>query len=760
MKTRNHVGISSPIHDGKAKAAGALKYYGDIELPNMHYAKMVFSSVPHAIVKSVNVESAYKIDGVVEVLTCFNTTDNKFCRSRVCSAEEAVMQEQLFPHVVKFVGDRVAMVIAKTPTAAQQGAKCIQVEYEELPAAVTVEEASDPNAPKIYPEGNINPFPGINCGKKPSAEGLIEICSDIKIGALHHGAMETHGCIADYDKYSKNLTLYTPCQSVFAVRVGVADLLGLPYNKVRVLQTTMGGSFGSKQETILEPLVAAAAIAIGAPVKLIYTREEVFSSTIVNAPMNFRSRALVEPDGKVQSIEIDCTIQAGAYLTNSLDYLHAMGEKLSRIYDFPYIKFSGRAVCTNTPVSGSYRSWGSKDIAVPIEQMLWKIADTLGLDLLKIHRINALLPKAKHRLNGCTIGDCRIDECFEQGAKRFDWTTRHEECRKWNAIHKRIKKGVGLAAGAHVNGFYPDMEFANVSLKLNEDGSILANICLHDHGCGSITASKKMIAEVLQIDEEMIYIHRPDTDYNFYDYGCYGSRTVYVIGRATQNAAENLLANLRQKASILLNADIKKLIYADGCFTNPATKEQVSLSDIANHCQNNNEDIYVTEKYTAVDNPTSSGAHFVQVAVDTLTGLTKIEAYYAVYDIGQAVNPGMCRAQIGGAIQQGIGAALTEEIVYDSKNGAIRNKNFHKYHLVNIPDMPKLEIDFIEHEGDNGPFGAKSIGETAIVPATPAVLTALENALGKEITALPMTPVKTVSVFTDEKKGDNNETDC
>lgn len=759
MKTQNHVGRSSPIHDGKAKATGALKYCGDMRLPNMHYAKMVFSTVPHAIVKSVNVEPAYEIDGVVEVLTCFNTTDHTFCRSRVCSAEKSIMQEQLFPRVVKFVGDRVAMVIARTPSAAKRGAERIQVEYEELPAAITVEAASAPDAPLIYPEGNVYSFAGTSYGKKPSAEGLIEIRSDIKTGALHHGAMETHGCIADYDPYEKKLTIYTPCQSVFGVRVGVADLLELPYHKVRVLQTTMGGSFGTKQETILEPLAAAAAMAIGAPVKLIYTREEVFSSTIVSAPMRFCSKALVQPDGKVESMEIDCTIQAGAYLTNSLDYLYAMGEKLSRIYDFPHIVFSGRAVCTNTPISGSYRSWGSKDIALPIEQMLWKIADTLGLDLLQVHRRNALPPNSEHRLGGYSIGDCLVDQCFQKGAERFGWVARHEACRQWNAVHKRVKKGVGLAAGAHVNGFYPAMEFATVLLRLNEDGSVLANICLHDHGCGSITAFRKIIAEVLQLDEEMIDIHRPDTDYNFYDFGCYGSRTVYVIGKATQNAAERLLADLRRKAADLLNADIDEVIYAGGCFTDSTIKRRVTLSDIANYFQERNEDIYVVEKYAAVDNPTSCGVHFVQLAVDTYTGLKKVEAYYAVYDIGRAVNPEMCRAQIGGAVQQGIGAALTEEIVYDSQTGAIRNRNFHKYHLVNIPDMPAIDIDFLEHAGDHGPFGAKSIGETAIVPVVPAVLAALEDALGCEVRDLPMTPIKTVSVVTKKERGDRNEAD-
>lgn len=754
MKKMDHVGVSSPIHDGMAKAAGAMKYYGDMHLPDMHYAKLVFSSVPHAVVKQVDTEAAYKTEGVVKVLTCFNTTDMGFCRSRVCSAEEAHMQEQLFPRTVKFVGDRVAMVIAKTPAAAAMGAKAVRVEYEELPSVVTVEAASAPDAIKIHPDGNVYTFAGVDCGEQPKAEGLLEVCSDIKFGALHHGAMETHGCVADYDKYNRKLTVYTPCQSVFGVRVGVADLFGLPYNSVRVLQTTMGGSFGTKQETILEPLAAAAAMAVSAPVKIVYTREEVFSSTIVSAPMSFRSRALARADGKIESVEIDCTVQAGAYLTNSLDYLYAMGEKLSRIYDFPHIKFSGRAVCTNTPVSGSYRSWGSKDIAIPVEQLLWKVADVLKLDLLEVHRQNAIMPAAPHRLSVGTVGDCRIDKCFERGGEAFRWADRRQACRDWNKNHRRIKKGVGMSGGAHVNGFYPEMEFANVLLKLNEDGSILANVCLHDHGCGTITAFRKLIAEVLQLPEEQIYIHRPDTDYSFYDFGCYGSRTVYVIGRTAQKAAEKLLADLRSRAALLLKGAAAELLYDKGCFCNPTTAEQLSLSDIANYFQDKNQDIYVTEEYAAVDNPTSSGAHFVQVAVDTLTGLVKVEKYNAVYDIGRAVNPCMCYAQIGGAVQQGIGAALSEDIAFDSKTGAIKNRNFHKYHLINIPDMPRVDIELLEHEGDNGPFGAKSIGETAIVPVVPAVLTALEDALGKEITELPLTPVRAVALSCADEAND------
>ncbi|MGI5825286.1 MAG: xanthine dehydrogenase family protein molybdopterin-binding subunit [Bacillota bacterium] len=753
MKKLEHVGISSPIHDGMAKVSGELKYYGDLSFSNMHYAKVIFSRVPHAVVKAVNVEKASEIKGVVKVLSRFNTTDRKFCRSRVCTSEESYLQEQLFPRTVKFVGDRVAMVIAETPAAAEAGAELIEVEYEELPAVVTIAEASACDAPKLHKEGNIYEFEGMSCGKIPDDKNLAEIDAEIQTGALHHGAMELHGCIADYEKYSGKLTVYTPCQSVFAVRTGLADLFGLAYSKVRVLQTVMGGSFGSKQETTLEPLAAVAAMAVGAPVKLMYSREEVIASTIVKAPMHFSSRALVYPDGRIAYVNIDCTINAGAYLTNSLDYLYAMGDKISRLYDFPHINFTGRAICTNTPVSGSYRSWGSNDIAVPVEQILGEVAKKLNLDLLHIHKLNALKPYTQHRLSTVSVGDCRILQCFEQGGNAFSWWERKAECENWNRTHQRIKKGIGVSGGAHVNGFYPDMEFANVLLKLNEDGSILGNICLHDHGCGTITAFRKIIAEILLVDEEAVFLHRPDTDYNFYDYGCYGSRTVYVIGRAVQRAAERLLADLKARAAVMLNLSVDD-IEQNSCFLGNPESGYVSYADISQRFQENSEDIYVTEFYRAVDNPTSSGAHFVQVAVDTLTGLTKVEKYYAVYDIGRAVNPGMCKAQIGGAAQQGIGAALTEDIVYDSVSGAIKNNNFHKYHLVNMPDMPQVEIDFIEHEGDNGPFGAKSIGETAIVPVMPAVIAAVENALGVETDKLPLTPVRIIGLLNKMSEGE------
>lgn len=651
MKELLHVGLSSPIHDGMAKATGSLKYYGDLAMGNLHYAKVVFSTVAHAVIKKVNDEEAYKVDGVVKILTCFNTTDKYFCRGRVCASEESCCQEQVFPKVVKFIGDRVAMVIAKTPEAAKIAANLITVEYEELPVVPTIEAAMSANAYKIYPEGNVYDFPEMVCGELPQDEDLQKVCSDIKIGGLHHAAMETHGCIADYDKYSNKLIIYTPCQSVFAIRTGVADLFDLPYSNVRVLQTTMGGSFGSKQETILEPVAAAGALAIGAPVKLVYTREEVITSTIIKAPMKFSSKALVKPNGKIKSLEIDCTIHAGAYLTNSLDYLYAMGDKISRMYDIDHIRFTGRAVCCNTPVSGSYRSWGSNDIAVALDQVLWKISHDLGLDLLEVHKVNAIKPYMPHRLSSVTVGDCRIEECFEKGDQVFEWEKRKNACREWNQNHDRIKKGVGMAGGAHVNGFYPDMEFAHLLLKLNEDGSILANVCLHDHGCGTITAFKKIIAEILKIQEDKIFINRPDTDYNFWDYGCYGSRTVYVIGKATMNAATSLLADLREKAAVMLNGKVDSLIYTEEGFVNPTNNECVSLAEISQYYQERNEDIYCVEKYRAVDNPTSSGAHFVQLAVDTLTGLVKIEKYNAVYDIGKAINPGMCYAQIGGAVQ-------------------------------------------------------------------------------------------------------------
>ncbi len=752
MDTYEHVGVSSPIHNGVDKATGRQIYVADRSLPHMHYAKLVYSTIPHGKVTAIDVAAAKKVPGVAKIFTCFNTTQRLYSRVQTAAyKQDVLLQENLFPKQVRFIGDRVAMVVAATPEAAEQAAALIKVTYEALPSMITMEQAMDKQAVPLHSQGNVYACGPVGYGDKPMAEDIIQVETKIRLPRLHHAAMEPHGCVADYQPGIGKLTVWTPCQSVFGVRNGIATLFDLPYNSIQVIQETMGGSFGSKQENVLEPLAALAALTVQRPVQLVLSREEAMHCTMQRADMRYFVRSYVKPNGKIVGVEVDCTINAGAYLTNSHGYLFSMLDKLSRIYDFPYASFTGRAVCTNTPVSGSYRSWGSSEIATALEHHMNVVAKKLSLDPVDLRLQNTLPPNSPHRMELISIGNCRIADCLQLGREKFQWQQEKKFCEDWNRQHKRYRYGIGMACGAHINGFYPsDQERATVGLRMNEDGTVHANVCVHDHGCGTVTAFRKLIAEVLAIDEQSIMIGQPDTDQNYNDYGCYGSRTTYVVGRAAKNCAEQLLEKIKGQAALFLGVEAACLRHGEGfVFVAGQQEKKLAYREIVQKAMvETQQEIYAVEHYVAASNPSSNGAHFAKVKIDCYTGLVKVEKYLAVHDLGKAVNPAMCQTQIGGAVQQGIGAALQEEIIFDTVTGKAGSSNLNKYHLVNVPDMPDVETSFVEKGGDQGPFGAKSIGEVSLVPVVPAVLNAVAHGLDKNIVQLPVTPQRLLALLT------------
>jgi xanthine dehydrogenase molybdenum-binding subunit len=741
------IGKTTPIHDGLGKVTGELTYVGDFKLPNMLYAKVLFSPIPHGIIKKIDTAEAEVMPGVVKVFTAFNSPETLYCRSRVMASEKSICQEQLFAKQVRFVGDRVAMVVAETLQAAETALPLIDVEYEELPAVFDAASAKAPHAPKLFEQGNVYEGADLDIGRAEEiinggGTDLLKTHTKYKIPRLHHGMLENHCCVAAYSKYNGKLTIYSPCQSVFGVRVGVAEILGLPYHKVRVVKTTMGGSFGVKQETVLEPLAALAALHTGRPVRLEYNRQQVISSVFLRAAMEFSMTSYMTANGDLQCFDIDCEIDAGAYLTNSLDYAWAMLGKLSRSYDVPNLRFRGSAVCTNTPVSGSYRSWGALEINGLVEHNLAAAAKQHHLDEVELRLKNLQKPYGTNYVSGINVGNCGLAQCLHEGSEAFGWRQKLQTCETENRTQERYRYGIGLAVASHVNGFYPEMqEFAEVGMRINEDGTIQLNACIHDNGCGSVTLIAKIVAETLGLPEEDISLLEADTAYNFYDYGCYGSRTVYVIGSTVKKCAQVMIVKLKTLAAELWEIQPEEVFYANGKLTAKNPARQIMLTELAQLCQTNQQvDLQVSINQKMTTNPVSGGVHFAQVRVDTYTGRTEVIAYLAAHDIGKALNPEICRAQIGGAVQQGLGGALLEEVLINPISGHVMNSNFSKYHLANISEIPDVQVLFVENGGDEGPFGAKSLGEVAIAPVSAAILNAVNHALTLNMSQMPATP--------------------
>lgn len=748
-----YLGSTFPGDDAVRKVTGDLVYGSDMKLPNMLYAAMLLSPVARGIIRSINTAGAEKLPGVIKVFSCLNTPGTKFNRYvHVHGAHEGPEDETLFAKEVRFTGDRVAAVVATSLVIAREAVARIDVEYEKLPPLLTTEESLNNREVKIHPAGNLIHTYNFNLGEETSPAGdCITIETETRTQLSHHAAIEPHLCLAEYDSAGK-LTVWTPTQSVFGVRKLLADFFGLSCSKVRVIKIPMGGSFGGKQEFIIEPLTAYMAMETGRPVKLQLTRQECIIATNARTATKTKIRTAVAKSGELRNFTVDSTLDAGAYAGNSIDYSHAMSKVVNKLYRIPYYQHTGRVVYTNKIVTGGARGWGSPEIITATEIHMDQAAKALKMDPVEFRLKNLVHPHDLDPATNISLGDARIIECLERGAGAFNWPTRYNR----SLNRGRYRRGAGVACGAHKNGMYggaPD--FSSMILKMNEDGSLILTATLHDVGCGAATAMKIIAAEVLGIDPELITVTQTDTENTPYDPGCYSSRTTYIAGACVLETAGKLKDRLLENAASILQKP-KACLEAKNGYVHIKGDGQRSLSyrEIAGTTiLKNLKELSVTNTYNAISNPGSYSVQFAGVEVDTCTGLTKVTDFLAVCDVGRAINRGMVEGQFQGAVQMGIGYALCEEVQVNEKGTPVNN-SFKKYNLVNAPDMPDVKVLLIEHAGDDGPFGAKSVGEIAAVPTAAAVVNAVNNALGTALSDLPLTPEKILSALSGAKLDD------
>lgn len=737
------VGTVMPNENAYGKATGRLKYCGDYQSTGMLYMRLKSSTIAHGRIKSVRVEEALRLDGVKAVYTCENTPDTLYDRGRVDIWESVPYQERLFDRHIRFWGERVAAVVADSEETAQRACDLIQVEYEPLPAVISVEEAQAEGAPALHEEGNIYTVPSFDYGDFESARSDFVFKTKAHIGRMTHLTIETQACRAVYDPSEEKLTVWSGCQSVFGVRSTVAQLLDMSYSKVRVIKVPMGGSFGVRQETLLEPLTAYAAKDLGADVRLVYTREEQIVNTMMKHSLDGEVISKVNRDGTIVGVSLSCVLDAGAYLTVSDAYLSTIGEKIAKVYRLPNIHFEGKAVCTNTPINGSFRSWGSSEEAYFLESHWNLAARRLGIDPVEFRLKNTLRPYEEEVYHKISVGNVHFEECLQRGSREFDWEGRKRRCRERNAAQERYQYGVGMALASHTSSFYPyRVDVSSATARLQEDGSLIVHTGIHDHGCGTVLAMKKIAAEVMEMDVKQIQLGEADSQNSLYDHGCYASRTVYSLGAAVKECCEKLLEMSREMAASALQVSPSFLRYREGEFyleMEPARR--ISLAEVCQYAiRVMGKDLYSVTTRSVTANPGVAAAHYAEVRVDTYTGAVKILNCLSVHDIGKAVNPDLCRGQVGSGIQQGIGMALREEIKIHPRTGETLITNLKDYENINAWDMPDYKTILIEDPEPGGPYGAKSIGEVVLAPVAPAVTEAVNDALDLQLLHLPLTP--------------------
>jgi xanthine dehydrogenase molybdenum-binding subunit len=741
-----YVGGSYPVHDVAQKVTGELVYGSDFSMPGMLHAKLILSTIPHGIVKRIDTSRAEALPGVVKVFSHLNAPMEGFSRARIHPGQDmSFYDETLFSEHVRFVGDRVAAVVATSRATAEAAAALVEVEYEELPALLTIEDALADGAPAIHEGGNLLYEHEIDKGERPDLEGAVVVTTTTTTPRIHHAALEPHVCIAQGHS-TGGMTVWTTSQGVYAARTVIAELLHMEYHRVRVIKVPMGGSFGGKTEYIIEPVCAFLAHATRRPVKLLLDREECMIATMVRPATSTTIRTACTPDGELLDFEAASTLDSGGFAASTPDYSVHMCKKVTKLYR---VQHQGRAVYTTTPVGGAARGWGAPEMAAAAETHMDRVAAALRLDPVEFRLKNMVEPYDTDLVTDLPLGDARVRECLERGAVAFDWAAR----RARPAGRGRYRRGVGVAAGAHKNGMFGAFpEASRMGLKMNEDGTFELSASLHDPGCGVVTTMKVIVAEVLGVHPDLIAAGEADTAATPFDYGTYGSRVTYVVGECARVVAGRVKDKLLTAAADLLKVPAERLDVADGAVRVRDDGERViAYRDIARLSEMRHvPSIAASTTYYAVSNPASYSVQFAEVEVDTATGLTAVTDFLAVADVGRAINRGMVEGQYQGAVQMGIGYALYEHLDVDA-SGRAGVDGFKNYHIVNAPDMPDVQVLLVEHEGDDGPFSAKSVGEIATVPTAPAVINAVNNALGTELSDLPLTPERILSALHGEE---------
>ncbi|HZL65139.1 MAG TPA: molybdopterin cofactor-binding domain-containing protein [Thermoleophilia bacterium] len=746
-----YVGKSYPVHDVAQKVTGELIYGSDLNFPGMLYAKLLLSPIAHGMVRSVDSSRAEALPGVLKVFSHLNSPADTYCRARLYPGQECAIDETLFSEHVRFVGDRVAAVVAISQAIAEAAVALIEVDYEELPALLTTKQALERSDVLIHADGNLLFEMQIESGERPDISGAVLVSSTTATPRVHHAALEPHVCVAQGHS-TGGMTVWTTSQGAYGVRTVIADLLGLEYHKVRVIKAPMGGSFGGKTEFIVEPVTAFLAHETRRTVKLLFDREECIRATMVRPATETTIRTACAPDGQLLELEATTTLDSGGYASSTPDYADHMCKKVTKLYRLPHYDHRCQVVYTNTPVAGAARGWGAPEMITAVEIHLAKVAKRLRIDPVELRLKNLVQPFDIDPVTDMSLGDARVAECLERGAAAFDWTARRAR-----ATGKgRYRRGVGVACGAHKNGQFGSFaEASNMALKMNEDGTFELSASLHEPGCGVVTVMKIIVAEVLGVHPDLIAASEADTSATPFDYGTFGSRMTYVVGACAQATATELKASILAAAAEILETPLEELVAREGVvYVAGDERRSVAFRDIArlSHMKHVPA-IQAATTYYATSNPGSYSVQFAEVEVDCATGLTAVTDFLAVGDVGRAINRGMVKAQFQGAVQMGIGYALYEHVDVDEA-GRSGVDGFKNYHMVNAPDMPDIDVLIVEHEGDDGPFGAKSVGEVAMVPTAAAVVNAVNNALGTELSDLPLIPDRIIAALAANEGGE------
>jgi putative selenate reductase molybdopterin-binding subunit len=758
------VGKSETKVDGRGLVTGRPMFVADVDLSDALVIKMLCSPYAHARITSIDTADAECMPGVACVLTYKNTPATRHTTAGQGFPEPSPYDTRMFDTKVRFVGDRVAAVAAETEEVAERALAAIRVEYEELPAVLSIDEARRPGAPIVHdepdstgiydPSKNVVADVDIDVGDVAVgfAESDLVVETTCETQYAQHTPIETHVVLASLDADDR-LVLCTSTQVPFHVRRIVAQTLGIPIHRIRVIKPRIGGGFGVKQEVLLEDVAGWVTLQTRRPAFFTLSRPEEFISSRTRHPMRVRVKIGVKKTGVVHAIEMEAISNTGAYGAHGLTVLANTGSKTLPLYNkAANAHFFGQAVYTNLPVGGAYRGYGATQGYFALETAMDEAAERLGLDPIEFRLQNAIrtgegspiFAKLGEGREGVsqTVKSCELERCLEVGAERIGWTSaRGKKERRGSWVH-----GVGMSIMMQGSGI-PEIDMGAATIKMNEDGSFNLLVGATDLGTGSDTILAQIAAEVLGVPLAKILVTSSDTDVTPYDVGAYASSTTYVSGMAVQRAAEKVREQIFGVAAPMLGVAAEELTLRDESVVAEGGSS-VSLSRVCQRAMYETDQFQIAATASCVpsESPPPFLANFARVAVDTETGVVKVLHYVAAVDCGVAINPRLAEGQVEGSIVNGIGYAMTEEMQLSSR-GRVRNPTLFDYKIPGALDIPRLDVVLVDSYEPTGPMGAKSVGEIGINGPIPTIANAIYNAVGVRLRRTPFTPERVLEAL-------------
>ena len=741
-------GRSLPAPAGPQLVRGAARYTFDTVIEGLLHIKMLRSPHPHAKIISIDKAAALAVAGVHAVLSFEDAPDRLFSTARHEKAWMDPDDTRVLDNIVRFVGQKVAAVVAETEAAAEEGCRRLKVDYDVLPDVIDPAQAIAAGAPRLHPDktrehrvanaqrnivaethGEYGDVAGALAQAAVSYEGTFTT------QRVQHAALETHGGLAWIDP-TGILNVRSSTQVPFLTRRALTEIFDLPPDKVRVFCERVGGGFGGKQEMFVEDILALAAIKTGRPVKLELTREEQFISTSTRHPMRITVKAGADSHGRLTALQLDVLSNTGAYGNHAGPVLfHSCGESLG-VYNCANKKVDAVVAYTNTVPSGAFRGYGLPQTLLAVEAAIDELAKGLGISPYEIRRRNIVKPGdpmlsppgPEH--TDVFYGSYGLDQCLDLVERAMQADGPNTE------LSADWLTGDGIAL-TMIDTVPPGGHLADARISLRDDGGFELTVGTAEFGNGTSTVHRQIAATALATTVDQIRLLQSDTAHGGHDTGAYGSAGTFVAGRATQAAAENLADDLRVFASTATKTD------PDACvLENDAAvcgRQRLSFSELAEAARAQGHALSATGTSAGTPRSVAFNVQGFRVAVNKFTGETKILKSVHAADAGRVANPMQCRGQIEGGVAQSLGATLYEEMVIDDR-GRVVNPKFRDYHLPSFADIPRTEVFFADTTDSLGPMGAKSMSESPYNPVAAALGNALADATGIRFTAVPFKP--------------------